>query len=124
VSTEENKALVRRFVDEVQSAGNINAINELCLPEFVNHSALPRVPPNCEGARQLTVMFRRAFPDSYFSVNDIITEGDKSRRARRFTTPTRGIHGHSCKWANCGHGTHRYRAHRRWEGRGALVYGR
>jgi steroid delta-isomerase-like uncharacterized protein len=74
---EENKALVRRFVDEVQSAGNIDAIDELCSSEFVNHSAPPGVPSNCEGVKQLTAMFRQAFPDSFFTVEDMIAEGDK-----------------------------------------------
>jgi predicted ester cyclase len=77
MSAEKNKALVRRFVDEVQSAGDIDAVDELCSPEFVNHSAPPGVPPNCEGLKQLTAMFRRAFPDSYFTVEDMIAEGDK-----------------------------------------------
>ncbi len=77
MSAEENKALVRRFVDEVQSAGNIDAVDELCSPEFVNHSAPPGVPSNCEGVKQLTAMFRRAFPDSYFTVEEMIAEGDK-----------------------------------------------
>ncbi len=77
MSAEENKALVLRFVEEVQSAGNIDAIDELCSPEFVNHSAPPGVPSNCEGVKQLTAMFRRAFPDSYFTVEDMIAEGDK-----------------------------------------------
>ena len=77
MSAQENKALVRRFVEEVQSGGNIDAIDELCSPEFVNHSAPPGVPSNCEGVKQLTVMFRQAFPDSYFTVEDMIAEGDK-----------------------------------------------
>jgi steroid delta-isomerase-like uncharacterized protein len=77
MSVEKNKALVRRFVDKVQSAGDIDAVDELCSPEFVNHSAPPRVPPNCEGVKQLTTMFRRAFPDSYFTVEDMIAEGEK-----------------------------------------------
>jgi predicted ester cyclase len=84
VSTEENKALVRRFVDEVQSGGNIDAIDELCSPEFVNHSAPPGVPSNCEGVKQLTAMFRQAFPDSYFTVEDMIAEGDKVATRKTF----------------------------------------
>ena len=32
MSADENKALVRRFVDEVQSGGNIDVIDELCSP--------------------------------------------------------------------------------------------
>ena len=77
MSTEENKAIVRRFVDEVQSKGNIDAIDELCSPEFVNHSAPPGVPSDCEGVKQVTAMFRQAFPDSYFTVEDMVAEGDK-----------------------------------------------
>jgi predicted ester cyclase len=88
VSTEENKALVRRFVDEVQSAGNTDAIDEICSPEFVNYSAPPGVPSNREGVKLLTSMFRQAFPDSYFIVEDMMTEGDKV--ATRKTFP--GIH--------------------------------
>ena len=84
MSTEENKALVCRFVDEVQSAGNIDAIDEICSPEFVNHSALPGVPSNCEGVKQLTAMFRQAFPDSYFTVEDMIAEGDKVATRKTF----------------------------------------
>jgi steroid delta-isomerase-like uncharacterized protein len=77
MSAQENKALVRRFVDEVQSRGNIDALDEICSPEFVNHSAPPGVPSNCEGVKQLTAMFRQAFPDSYFTVEDMMAEGDK-----------------------------------------------
>ncbi|MDQ5827705.1 MAG: ester cyclase [Chloroflexota bacterium] len=84
MSAEKNKALVRRFVDEVQSAGNIDAIDEICSPEFVNHSAPPGVPSNCEGVKQLTAMFRQAFPDSYFTVEDMIAEGDKVATRKTF----------------------------------------
>jgi steroid delta-isomerase-like uncharacterized protein len=84
VSTEENKALVRRFVDEVQSQGNIDALDEICSPEFVNHSAPPGVPPNCEGVKQLTAMFRQAFPDSYFTIEDMMAEVDKVATRKTF----------------------------------------
>jgi len=84
VSTEENKALVRRFVDEVQSRGNIDVLDGICSPEFVNHSAPPGVPPTCEGVKQLTAMFRQAFPDSYFTVEDMMAEGDKVATRKTF----------------------------------------
>jgi steroid delta-isomerase-like uncharacterized protein len=77
VSAEDNKALVRRFVDEVQSGGNTDLIDEICSPEFVNHSAPPGLPADCEGIKIVTAMFRGAFPDSYFSVEDMIAEGDE-----------------------------------------------
>jgi steroid delta-isomerase-like uncharacterized protein len=80
----ENKATVRRFVDEVQSGGNIDAIDELCSPEFVNHSAPPGVPSNCEGVKLVTAMFRQAFPDSYFTVEEMVAEGDKVATRKTF----------------------------------------
>ena len=84
MSARENKTTVRRVVDEVQSGGNIDAIDELCSPEFVNHSAPPRVPSNCEGVKQLTAMFRQAFPDSYLTVEDMVAEGDKVATRKTF----------------------------------------
>jgi steroid delta-isomerase-like uncharacterized protein len=82
--SEENKTLVRRFVDEVQSGGNIDLIDELCSPEFVNHSAPPGMPADCEGVKLVTAMFRQAFPDSYFTVEDMIAEGDKVATRKTF----------------------------------------
>jgi len=84
MSAEENKALVRRFVDEVQSRGNLDALDEICSPEFVNHSAPPGVPTNCEGVKQLTAMFRQAFPDSYFTIEDMMAEEDKVATRKTF----------------------------------------
>lgn len=77
MSPEDNKALVRRFVDEVQSKGNTDLIDEICSPEFVNHSAPQGLPADLEGIKILTTMFKGAFPDSYFTVEDMIAEGDK-----------------------------------------------
>jgi steroid delta-isomerase-like uncharacterized protein len=84
MSAEKNKALVRHFVDEVQSAGNIDALDEICSPDFVNHSAPLGVPSNCEGVKQLTVMFRQAFPDSYFTIEDMMAEGEKVATRKTF----------------------------------------
>jgi predicted ester cyclase len=84
MSAEQNKALVRRFVEEVQSQGNIDALDEICSPEFVNRSSPPGVPSNCEGVKQLTAMFRQAFPDSYFSVEDMMAEEDKVATRKTF----------------------------------------
>jgi steroid delta-isomerase-like uncharacterized protein len=84
VLAEENKAIVRRFVDEVQSEGNIDTIDELCSPEFVNHSAPPGAPSNREGVKQVTAMFRQAFPDSNFTVEDMVAEGNKVATRKTF----------------------------------------
>jgi steroid delta-isomerase-like uncharacterized protein len=84
VSAKDNKALVRRFVDEVQSGGNVDLIDEICSPEFVNHSAPPGIPADREGVKIVTAMFRGAFPDSYFTVEDMMAEGDKVATRKTF----------------------------------------
>ena len=84
MSTEDNKALVRRFVDEVQSAGNTGLIDEICSPEFVNHSTPPGTPADREGIKIVTAIFRRSFPDSYFTVEDMVAEGDKVATRKTF----------------------------------------
>jgi predicted ester cyclase len=84
VSAEDNKALVRRFVDEVQSGGNIDLIDDICSPGFVNHSAPPGIPADREGIKILTAMFGGAFPDSHFTIGDMVAEGDKVATRKTF----------------------------------------
>ena len=89
MSAEDNKAPIRRFVEEVQSGNNIDLVDEICSPEFVNHSAPPGIPADREGIKIVTAMFRRAFPDSYFTVEDMVAEGDKVATRKTF----HGTHG-------------------------------
>ncbi len=48
MSLEQNKALVRRFVEEVQCQHNLAALDELFGPDFVDHSGMSS-PPTLEG---------------------------------------------------------------------------
>ena len=75
MSTEENKAVVRRFVEEVQNRGNVALLDELAAPTFVNHSAQAGLPPGVEGVKLVAMMFRQAFPDGHMTIEDMIGEG-------------------------------------------------
>ena len=78
MSTEQNKALVRRLMEEVFDRGNISLIDELFAPDFVEHEELPPgIPAGSEGVKQLSTMFRSAFPDFKATIDDMIAEGDK-----------------------------------------------
>ena len=78
MSTEENKALVRRLVEEVFNRGNISLADEFLAPDFVEHEELPPgIPPGREAPKQLTTMMHSAFPDFKATIDDIIAEGDK-----------------------------------------------
>ena len=77
MSTEQNKALVRRL-EEVFNRGNMSMVDELFAPDFVEHEELPPgIPPGREAVKQLTTMFRSAFPDFKATIDDIVAEGDK-----------------------------------------------
>jgi len=78
MSTEQNKALVRRLMEEVFDRGNISLIDELFAPDFVEHEELPPgIPAGSEGVKQMSTMFRSAFPDFKATIDDMIAEGDK-----------------------------------------------
>lgn len=74
--SEENKAIVRRFVDEVQNQHDLGALDELFSPDFVDHSGMS-TPPNLDGTRQLFTMMFSAFPDLRVNIHDQVAERDK-----------------------------------------------
>jgi steroid delta-isomerase-like uncharacterized protein len=78
MSTEQNKALVRRMVDELFNKGNISLVDELFAPDFVEREELPPgLPRDREGVKLLTSMLRSAFPDFKAVIEDTLAEGDK-----------------------------------------------
>ena len=77
MSTEENKALVRRILDEVWGQGHLHLLDEHLAPNFVDHGIRPPVPPGPEGYKQFVTLYRNAFPDWHAAVEDQIAEGDK-----------------------------------------------
>jgi steroid delta-isomerase-like uncharacterized protein len=78
MSTEENKALVRRMVEETFNRGNVGHADDFLAPDFVEREELPPgLPRDREGVKQLTVMLRSAFPDLKATIEDIVAEGDK-----------------------------------------------
>lgn len=77
MSTEENKALFRRWHEEVVSRGELERVGEFVAPDMIDHAAPPGVPPGPEGVKQLLTMYRTAFPDLEVTIEDLIAEGDK-----------------------------------------------
>lgn len=74
MSTEDNKAIARRFVDEVLSKHDIGAIDQLFAADFVNHTPLPGVPPTRDGVKGFFSKFFAAFPDLNVSIHEQIAE--------------------------------------------------
>ena len=78
MSIEQNKALARKLVEEVINQGNISEIDELLIPNFVEHEELPPgIPPGREAPKALFTMLRSAFPDIKATIEHLIAEGDE-----------------------------------------------
>ena len=77
MSTEDNKALMRRFLEEVFNKQNLAAIDEFIAPSHVDHTLPPFLPATPEGTKRAIGMYLKAFPDLHVTVEDMIAEGDK-----------------------------------------------
>jgi predicted ester cyclase len=73
MSSEENKALVRRFID-AYNARNLEVFDELVAPDYIDHTHQQK---GLESFRQLFQIAFEGFPDWYEHIEDIIGEGDK-----------------------------------------------
>ena len=74
MSTEQNKAVVRRFVEASLNAMNSDFVDELFAPDYVNHM----VPGGREGFKQFFAMIRSAYPGlkMEYKIERLMAEGD------------------------------------------------
>ena len=74
---ESNKALVRRFYEEIDK-GNIGVLDEVVAEDYLDHSPppFPGLASGREGLKQAFTMFQHATP-GYHQIEDQIAEGDK-----------------------------------------------
>jgi steroid delta-isomerase-like uncharacterized protein len=84
MSTEENKALARRVIEQMFNEGNLDVADELLALDYVDHDpSLPEDVHGPEGFKQYVGMYRAAFPDLHVQIEDQLAEGD--RVATRWT---------------------------------------
>ena len=76
-SPAENKALVRRFYEEIDK-GNIGILDELVAEDYIDHSPppFPGLAHGREGVKQAFRMLQRATPGRH-QIEDQIAEGDR-----------------------------------------------
>ena len=74
--SEANKALVRRWFEEVWNQGRVESIDELYAADGRVHG-LGDLPPGPPGFKPFHAAYRNAFPDMHLVLEDVIAEGDK-----------------------------------------------
>ena len=77
--SETNKTVARRFLEEVWNKGNLAVLDEIIVKDHVNSGpgSIPGLPTGPEGSKQFVTVYRNAFPDVHFTIDDQIAEGDK-----------------------------------------------
>jgi len=75
--SEGNKNAVRRLFEEVWNKGNLQVTDELLAPTYAHHDhSTPDVGRGPESERKRATLYRTAFPDVRFTIEDIIAEGE------------------------------------------------
>ena len=74
---EENKALVRRFNEEVYNRGNLDVADELLASNFVSRDALTGEQVGREDLKRAIAAQAAVSSDLHFSIEEQIAEGDK-----------------------------------------------
>jgi predicted ester cyclase len=98
MSVEENMALARRFL-EVRGRADLDAMERMMAPDFVDHTLAPGQQPDREGYKRQVVEYVIAFSDVRFVIEDQVASGDNvvsrisgrgihDRRELMGTTPT------------------------------------
>jgi steroid delta-isomerase-like uncharacterized protein len=81
MSTEENKVIMRRMLDEVLVGGDLDLMDELVAPDFINHNVVGTSQASSsvgvENFRLEIRALRSAFPDIAVEVIHLLADGDK-----------------------------------------------
>lgn len=76
-ATEQNKAIMRRFWEEVFNGKNLNLIDELFSADWVYHGPAGQEIHGPEGLKQYLTIYFKAFPDLHAKIEDVFAEGDR-----------------------------------------------
>ncbi len=77
MSTEANKALVRRWVDAWNTNTNLEVVEDIFAPEWKNQNPLPGGAEGIEGVKQFVRGNRSAFSDIHLVIDLLLAEGDQ-----------------------------------------------
>ena len=72
----DNKAVVRRSIEEAVNTGNLAVIDEITAPGYVYHEPTAGDVKGADGLRRMIAMYRTAFPDLQMTIEDQVAEGD------------------------------------------------
>jgi steroid delta-isomerase-like uncharacterized protein len=84
----QNKKIIQRYYGEVWNQGKLDVLDELLDQHYINHTpSVPNPPAGPGGLKPIVAAIRRAFPDLYYEIKDIVVN-DSMAVARVVMTGT------------------------------------
>lgn len=77
MSQQENKQIVRRFIEEAINKGNVDASADYIAEDVVELVPFPGQGPGLSGLKDVLRGLRVAFPDMHWTIEEQIAEADK-----------------------------------------------
>jgi predicted ester cyclase len=77
MSVEANKAIVRRFIDEILNKGDVAVIDEIVAADYVRHMPGGQDIPGPAGLKAQVEQAKEEWADLTFTAEDMIAEGDR-----------------------------------------------
>jgi steroid delta-isomerase-like uncharacterized protein len=77
MSIEDNKALIRRFYDDVLNQRRVDLLDELAVEDYVEHDPFPGQGNGRADLKARVAGFHQAFNPLRFTIEDVIAEGDR-----------------------------------------------
>lgn len=76
MSVEQNKAVIRRTMDEIWSKGNLSLIPELFTSDYTSYNSSGKNVLGHEGFKKMVEAARVAYPDLLCTIDQLVAEGD------------------------------------------------
>src|SRR5262245_17806317 len=95
MSIEQNKAIVRRWSEELWGQGNLAVADEIIAPDYVRHDPGDPFPARGpQDVKRIVTMLRTMLPDLRIEIEAMVAEGDMVvSRYNATATDTRGYMG-------------------------------
>jgi predicted ester cyclase len=72
----DNEARIRAFWEQAFNGRDLDVVDAVTAPDFVNRNALPGTPLGPKGHRQVVERLWEAFPDAHFEIEHLARDGD------------------------------------------------
>jgi steroid delta-isomerase-like uncharacterized protein len=86
----ENRALIRRYYDELWNEWNLGVADEIIAPEITFRGSLAVTVSGVEGFKSYVTLVRNAFPDFHNTIEEMIAEGDRVAARLTYRATHRG----------------------------------